>query len=385
MWLPQISLDESRRRIEFVQKSVKDRRIRVKWNQADMSWLEGVFSRGDRRLTQVLLRAWQKGARFDAWSEHFRLDLWQEAFRDAEVDPGFYLHRLRSFNERLPWDHIQCGVSKEYLEKEWKRAEQGEVTPDCRKKCLACGVCDREEVQPVLFTKWEVPPREGVTPAARESLEAKKIRITFSKKGPARYLSHLELVRCFVRAFKRAGVSLAYSKGYHPMPKLSFASALPVGTESLQEILEVQWYDSGPEQPLRDMINEQLPSGLEIKTLEVLDRDTASLKVKENHYEISLNGVRVEEDGLQRFMASDSFPLIKKGKKGDRSIDARAQVKSAYFSTGSTIHLALKTMPGPALKPVEIIQGIFHLNHDDLDGVDVLKVREILGSKGPTG
>jgi len=80
MWLPQISLDESRRRIEFVQRSVKDRRIRVKWNQAEMSWLEGVFSRGDRRLTQVLVRAWQKGARFDAWSECFRLDLWQEAF-----------------------------------------------------------------------------------------------------------------------------------------------------------------------------------------------------------------------------------------------------------------------------------------------------------------
>jgi radical SAM family uncharacterized protein/radical SAM-linked protein len=383
MWLPQISLDESRRRIEFVQKSVKDRRIRVKWNQANMSWLEGVFSRGDRRLTQVLVRAWQKGARFDAWSEGFRLGLWQEAFRDTEVDPDFYLHRLRSFNEVLPWDHIQCGVSKEYLEKEWKRAEQGEVTPDCRKKCLACGVCDHEEVQPVLFREWGVAQKEAAILTARESLEARKIRITFSKRGPARYLSHLELVRSFVRAFKRAGVSLAYSKGYHPMPKLSFATALPVGTESLQETLEVQWYNSGPDRSLRDMINEQLPSGLEIKTLEVLDRETGGLKVKESHYEISLNGVRVGEDCLQRFLASESFPVIKKGKKGDQSIDARAQVKSAYFSTESTLHLELKTMQGPSLKPMEIIQGIFHLNHEDLDGRDVLKVREILDSKQP--
>jgi radical SAM family uncharacterized protein/radical SAM-linked protein len=385
MWLPQISLEESRRRIQFVQKSIKDPRIRVKWNQPEMSWLEGVFSRGDRRLTPVLVKAWRKGARFDAWSERFSLDLWQEAFHDTDVDPGFYLHRLRSFDEVLPWDHIQCGVSKEYLEKEWKRAGQEEFTPDCRKKCLDCGVCDHIEVQPLLFREWNVVRKEEVPLARPERLDARKIRITFAKRGAARYLSHLELVRAFVRAFKRAGVSLVYSKGYHPMPKLSFASALPVGTESLHETLEVQWHDSTADRPLGDRINEQLPSGLEIKTLEVLDREARSLKVKECHYEISFKGVRVAEEGLQRFLASDSFPVIKKGKKGERRIDARAQVKSAGFSTGSRMDLALRTMQGPALKPVEIIQGIFHLSDQDLDGIGVLKIREILDTKESAG
>jgi len=385
MWLPQISLDESGRRIQFIQKSIKDPRIRVKWNQPEMSWLEGIFARGDRRLTPVLVRAWQKGARFDAWSEHFRLDVWQEAFRDTGVDPGFYLHRLRSLSEVLPWDHIQCGVSKEYLEKEWKRALEGEWTPDCRTKCLDCGVCDHKEVEPVLFTEWTSAPKEEGPIAAGQSEETRKIRITFSKRGPAKYLSHLELVRAFVRAFKRAGVSLVYSKGYHPMPKLSFAAALPVGTESLHETLEVQWHDSGPHRTLRDKIDEQLPSGLEIKALEVLDREAGSLKNKEIHYEISFNGVKVGEDRLERFLASDSFPVTKKGKKGDRKIDARAQVKSAHFNTGSRMHLALKPMEGPALKPVEIIQGMFHLSDEDLDGVGVLKTMEIPDSKDSEG
>jgi radical SAM family uncharacterized protein/radical SAM-linked protein len=378
MWLPQISLDESRRRIQFVQKSIKHPRIRVKWNQPEMSWLEGVFSRGDRRLTPVLVNAWQKGARFDAWSECFSLDLWQEAFCDSSVDPGFYLHRLRSFDEVLPWDHIQCGVSKEYLEKEWKRAEQGEWTPDCREKCLNCGVCDHRDVQPLLFREWKGARKEEAPLARRERLPAKRIRIVFSKRGPARYMSHLELVRALVRAFKRAGVSLIYSEGYHPMPKLSFASALPVGTESLHEILEIQWYDSTPDHPLRDRINEQLPSGLEIRSLQVLDRAAEGLRVKESQYEISFNGVSVTEEALHRFLACDSFPLIKKGKKGDRRIDARTQVRSAYFTTGSKLHLALKTMQGPALKPVEIIQGMFHLSDKDLDGISVLKIKEIL-------
>jgi len=381
MWLPQISLDESGRRIQFIQKSIKDPRIRVKWNQPEMSWLEGVFARGDRRLTPVLVRAWKKGARFDAWSEHFRLDVWQEAFRDTQVDPGFYLQRPRSLSEVLPWDHIQCGVSKEYLEKEWKKALEGEWTPDCRRKCLDCGVCDHKEVEPVLFREWTSAPKKVVPTAAGGSEEARKIRITFSKRGPAKYLSHLELVRAFVRAFKRAGVSLVYSKGYHPMPKLSFAAALPVGTESLHETLEVQWHDSGSGRTLRDKIGEQLPSGLEIKTLEVLEREAVSLKSKEIQYEISFHGVKAGEDRLEQFLASDSFPVTKKGKKGDRKIDARAQVKSAYFNTGSTMHLALKPMEGPALKPVEIIQGMFHLSDEDLDGVGVLKIMEIPDSK----
>ena len=381
MWLPQISLRESRRRIQLVQKGIKNPRIRVKWNQPEMSWLEGVFSRGDRRLTPVLINAWQRGARFDAWSEHFHLDLWQEAFRDKSVDPEFYLHRQRLPDETLPWEHIECGVSREYLEKEWARAKAGEWTPDCRKTCLDCGVCDHKEVHPVLFSEWNAASRKESSPERRGGVEARKIRITFSKRGPARYLSHLELVRVFVRAFKRAGVGLVYSKGFHPMPKLSFGSALPVGTESLHETLEVQWHGAAPDRPLRELIQEQLPSGLEIKTLEDSGREAGRLKVKETHYDLSFNGVSVGEDGLQRFLASDSFPVMKKGKKGERQIDARAQVKSAYFSAGPTLRLALKSMDGPALKPVEILKGIFHLSDEDVEGVRVLKVMEILDSK----
>jgi len=283
--------------------------------------------------------------------------------------------------EVLPWDHIQCGVSKEYLEKEWKRALEGKWTPDCRTKCLDCGVCDHKEVEPVLFREWISTPKEEGPTAAGKSDEIRRILIVFSKRGPAKYLSHLELVRAFVRAFKRAGLSLVYSKGYHPLPKLSFGTALPVGTESLHETLEVQWHDSLSDVTLKNRIGEQLPAGLEIRALEVLGREAGTRKNREIHYEISFDGVKAGEDRLERFLASDSFPVTKKGKKGDREINARAQVTSAYFKTRSTMHLALKTMEGPALKPVEIIQGIFHLSDEDLDGIDVLKTMEIQDSK----
>ena len=383
MWWPQVSIEESRRRIQFIQNSIRNPRIRVKWNQPEMSWLEGVFARGDRRLTAVLVEAWHMGARFDAWSESFRLDVWQEAFRRTGVDPGFYLHRLRELSEVLPWDHIHCGVTKEYLEKEWKRALQGEGTPDCRKGCLDCGVCDHKEVDPVLFPEWLPLSKEKGAAPAEESGRVTKMRITFSKRGPAKYLSHLELVRAFVRAFKRAEISLVYSNGFHPMPKLSFGAALPVGTESLHETLEVQCRPSGPVGTIEDKLREQLPSGLEIKAIEVVDRDAPCLPNKEIHYEISFDGVNVGEDRLERFLASDAFPVTKKGKKGDREIDARAQVASAFFSSGSAMHLALKSVEGPALKPVEIVQGVFHLSDEDLDGISVLKIKEVRNSKEP--
>jgi len=378
MWRPQLSLPESRRRIQVIQKGMRNPRIRVKWNQPEMSWLEGVFSRGDRRLTPVLVKAWQKGARFDAWSEHFRLDLWQEAFREMKVDPAFYVHRARASDEVLPWDHILCGVSKEYLQAECHRAERGERTPDCRTECTACGVCDHREVQPILFKEWRAPDRKEPSPSEQATLRPRRTRIIFAKTGPARSLSHLELVRTFVRAFKRAGVHLVYSRGYHPMPKISFAAALPVGTESLHETMDIQWVDSSSCRPLREMIAEQLPSGLEIKGIEEMAQEAGSLKVRESHYEIHFDGVSVSEEDLHQFLESDAFPLMKKGKKGERRIDGRSQVKSASFSAPSTMHLTLTHREGPALKPAELLRGIFHLSDEDMEGVTVVKSKEVL-------
>ena len=246
VWLSQLPLEESQSRIQFIQSALRGRRVRVKWNQPELSWLEGVFSRGDRRLTETLIEAWRLGARFDAWGEHFRMDLWKEAFRRSGLNPEFYLYRPRSAEEIFPWDHIKSRVKKAYLEREWTKALQGKTTPDCRERCLDCGVCDHKKIDPILFRDWTPPKRTEKRMTERRSLEARKYRMTFSKTGHARYLSHLELLRLFVRAFKRAGLNLIYSKGFHPLPKLSFASALPVGTESIHETVDFELYETMP-------------------------------------------------------------------------------------------------------------------------------------------
>jgi len=121
-WSPQLELEEGKRRINFIRERLQSHRVKVKWNNPEASWLEGIFARGDRRLTKVLLEAWQQGARFDSWSEHLNIDIWKKALKRCNLDPNFYLLREREHDEVLPWEHIHSGISKEFLLSEWQKA-----------------------------------------------------------------------------------------------------------------------------------------------------------------------------------------------------------------------------------------------------------------------
>ena len=113
--------------------------LKYNWHEADVTVLEGVFARGDRRVSKVLLEAYKLGCIYDSWGEHFRYDLWMQAFENTGVDVAFYNLRERDLDEVLPWDFIDIGVSKEFLKREWKNALAEKVTPNCRAKCAGCG------------------------------------------------------------------------------------------------------------------------------------------------------------------------------------------------------------------------------------------------------
>ena len=101
--------------------------------------MEGIFARGDRRLNQVILKAYEKGCFYDAWSEYYKNDLWFESFEECGIDPDFYTVRERSDDEIFPWDFLDCSVSKAFLLREWHRAQEETVTPNCRMQCQGCG------------------------------------------------------------------------------------------------------------------------------------------------------------------------------------------------------------------------------------------------------
>ncbi|MCP4682081.1 MAG: TIGR03960 family B12-binding radical SAM protein [Desulfobacterales bacterium] len=378
MWMPQISLEESRRKIQWIRDELKGGRVRVKWNQPELSRLEGIFSRGDRRLGRVLIEAWKLGAGFDAWGEHFKIKAWEEAFDRTGLDPHFYLHREKALDEILPWDHIKSGVNKIFLKNELKKAHEEKSTHDCREKCMECGVCDHKTVDPILFTDSDCSDNLQVPLMEKKPAPSRKYRITFTKLDHARYLGHLELVRVFTRAFKRAGLSLVYSKGFHPMPKVSFACALPVGTESMQETVDIEVSALLESSTLKDMINNQLPSGINVTLVEEILFGKKRQRLKESHFLISISGVELNEEALQGFLKSNYFTIVKTNKKGEHSINARPLVKAMDLISSRKVKVALKHMDGPELKPVEIIKGVFSLKNSHINDIKVLKIKQLL-------
>lgn len=125
---------------DTLKHSIKSKRIRYSWHDNKTSTLEGIFARGDRRLCDVIIKAVEKGCKFDGWSEYFRYDLWMETFEELGIDPKFYNERKREYDEILPWDHIDIGVTKEFFIRESRKANAAETTPHCREKCAGCGV-----------------------------------------------------------------------------------------------------------------------------------------------------------------------------------------------------------------------------------------------------
>ncbi|HIZ08537.1 MAG TPA: TIGR03960 family B12-binding radical SAM protein [Candidatus Eubacterium avistercoris] len=124
---------------EAVKSQLNRKSMKYNWHEADVTVIEGILARGDRRLSKVLLEVYRNGGIFDAWSEFFDNDRWENAFASAHINPDFYTVRERSEDEVFPWDFIDTGVTKEFLLKEWHRAMEGNVTPNCRQQCSGCG------------------------------------------------------------------------------------------------------------------------------------------------------------------------------------------------------------------------------------------------------
>lgn len=140
-WAAQLKDDEVIRRQQLLKQALsKVKGVEFKYHAMDLSYVEAVFARGDRKLGGVLERAWQLGCRFDGWSDQFRYDLWRKAFCECGIDPDFYAARVRPADEIFPWEHLDAGVSKDFLMREWERAKNAQTTRDCRKGCVGCGM-----------------------------------------------------------------------------------------------------------------------------------------------------------------------------------------------------------------------------------------------------
>jgi radical SAM superfamily enzyme YgiQ (UPF0313 family) len=159
-WVPLADEAEVRAQQDLLRENLRGPGLKLNWNHYQETLLEAVLSRGDRRLGSVIHRAWELGARFDGWSDQFKVEAWREAFRETGLEIGFYTRRPRTVYEILPWDHIDIGVTKRYLARDYEASQRGETRSDCRAECYACGILtafrDRRATLPA--EAWACPP-----------------------------------------------------------------------------------------------------------------------------------------------------------------------------------------------------------------------------------
>ncbi len=423
-WEPQIDIEESRRRIDAIRSGLRAKAFRVKWHDPRQSFLEGVFSRGDRRLAKILEVAWRKGARLDAWTDSMKPHLYEAAAGQLDIDLNIYLGP-REEGETLAWDHIKSGVHTEYLLKEREKAWQGEYTSDCRKGgCHICGVCDFKKIKPVIFKEGvsgkEEPSRQTGTsslPQLQKPGQGKEERyfckIGYCKMDDARFLGHLEMVHAFHRAAKRAGIPLAYSKGFHPMPRVSFGQPLSLGMESLMEEAVLELRHPVDKEKIISGLNHTLPLGMQIISAITATRKLHMEEPETLRYLVLVADISAQEarERTEKFRNSSSWLLerIRKGKI--RKMDARPQVESievcspatdgfsgllsdqeAKWATGrlakirdegrdvTLMVLTLKRLEGAGLKPQEIIASVTGCC-DGLKPTELFGMMQILKSR----
>ena len=375
-WAAQLPLTQSEDRIKQIQRRLKLPGIQFKWQDPKVSWLEGVWARGDRKLGRLLVTAYQKGCKFDGWSDHFRFDLWQSAFEEEGLDPDFYNTRVRDVCEPLPWDHINTQLTKTFLATEWESALQGGYTPDCRvNDCNQCGVCDFEKIEPLTHQTFAENRVKERLPDVKQQTAYKKLSVFYRKQGQAKYFGHLELVNIFLRALKRADVEIKFSEGFHPKPKVSFDNPLPVGIESLKERFIVTVPDYIKPQTVMDGLNAHLPAGLSITHCQVASKKTPAPHYQQIHYRVTLKEDLLDEARLNAFNRMSAAPIELMGRKGKlKKLDLKAIVKSSELVNARQFKFTLLSEPGKTVRPFDILRHIFNLSEDQVKQARIIKL-----------
>jgi radical SAM family uncharacterized protein/radical SAM-linked protein len=377
-WVAQDPEPDLKRKLDHLQKKLRGGKIQVRWGRTDQALLEGTLARGDRRIARVIEMAWRSGATMDGWEEHFDWRIWDEAFIQADLDPHWFAARERDTKEILPWDHISCGVSRDYLLSEFEKSLVAEITPDCRDAgCLACGVCTPEQINALPPLRSALAESDIQLPPRQETQEAdrplRRIRIVFNKKGDLRFLGHLEMARMFERACRRARIPLSFTGGYSPKPRITFALSLPTGTEALAEWLDLELSEAwSPEEVMRKL-NGQLPPGIRVVESWKVPVDVPALngRVRFMNYEALLPESGSDLDArIQDLMSRSSVPVVRLKKGKERTLD----LKDYLFSMGSSddrtlvFTIALKGEEGSA-RPQEVLQALLGSDGDVLADV----------------
>ncbi len=331
-WYGQISLEEFERRQKLLKSLITDKAITYNYHDAKLSVLEGAIARGDRKLCKVIETAWRNGAKFDGWSDLFKFEIWAAAFESCGVDMKYYSERTRNIYEPLAWEHTTPGVNKNFLISELEKSQRGETTADCRRTfCTGCGVCMNLGVNVIDFAKdAEKISTEKKSLALRPyPLALTKYRAQIRKGSEIAFLSHLEYMNVFMSALLRSKLPAAYSEGFNPHLKVSFATALGVGVTSDCEYVDFELSQNIKSNEVMTRLNAHLPKGAEIVRIRKIAGKVPALTaaIDFSRYEILIDADFEETaTAVKNFNAAKEINFTRVTPKHTREIEIKSYI-----------------------------------------------------------
>ena len=374
-WGGMISLEETQRKQALLRDEIRKlgrgyENLKIKPHDARQGALEGALALGDRRLSTAVLHAFHSGQRLDGWTERFRLEAWHAAFAECEREHGvglhFFAHREKGKDETLPFDHIDCEVTKPYLWKEHLASLKEAATEDCaygEERCTACGACDYAVVDTIVYHPEDYRPLPK-KPRKELPKERTFLRIRYAKEQRAVALSHLETMTALLRTFRRARIAIPYSQGFHPKPKVSFGPACPVGTESQAEYLDAELYGVQEPAHVAAHLRRELPAGFRLLSCETLEPGalTLSRTIRGIEYLAELpDGAPLAADRIAAFAQEPAASVVRErdGKPPQR-IDLKAALGSIEAVGARELRFTLRAGEAEATaRPAELLAHLF--------------------------
>jgi radical SAM-linked protein len=370
-WLGMEKEDILHEKFKFVLSHLKKYpSIKLNRDSLERSVLEGVFSRGDKRLNAVLHNAWESGARFDSWDDVFRFPVWEKAFESGKLDYREYLSELDK-GSILPWDHIDTGLTKEHLLEELELALDEKSSPPCSdKECAECQGCSFSNFYQDIFDDDVADVDQGLPMLGKKTEEVQRYRAIFRKKDQARYLSHMDLNNIIQQGFRRAGICVNYSQGFHPKMLISYPPALPLGMEGMAEWIEFKSSHVFTEEEFLSRINPFLIEGVEFFGLKHLKETDPPMnrQIRAFVYSLDLGDKKVMAAVKSLSMVEETqegyFDLVEKivdvysKKNGGDALETISVDKKE-----GKLCLTIRNIPRKGKKPQEIVTSVLGLEN----------------------
>ena len=314
----------------------KIKNVKINYHNPFVSRLEAVLARGNEKMGAFIYALYKDDAYMTSWDENLDYAQWTRLSEVCNIDFEKEASKYFEENEELPWDNIDVGIKREWFEQEYQKALRAENTIPCEFGCVNCGVCPSLKTHKVIAPKYQAKTKK-IIPNNHDNEIPKKYRIKLTKENNLRYLSHLDWQNTIIKSLYRSGLTLNFSRGFNPTPRISLGIALPIFVESETEFVDIEIFDEISDEKLKETLQKVLPKDVRILKLAKIDRKSPSVDniIQWAEYEFSPIEKNLYDtktllyDINRKFSSGEAILTEKKNKKGiKRTVDIRSSIKS---------------------------------------------------------